>query len=169
VLPSNASGRGTIAACERSLKRLKTDHLDCYLLHWRRSYPLEDTVAAFDQLIADGKVRSWGSAISMPTISTNCWRSRARAATPAKGALSFAGARDRACCDAVVRAAGVAAVAYSPFGYNDFPSPRSREGQVLHGIADARRVTARQIALAFLTRLQAVFAIPKAASGTFWT
>jgi diketogulonate reductase-like aldo/keto reductase len=60
VLPSNASRRGTIAACERSLKRLKTDHLDCYLLHWRGSYPLEDTVAAFDQLIADGKVRSWG-------------------------------------------------------------------------------------------------------------
>ena len=48
VLPSNASRRGTIAACERSLKRLKTDHLDCYLLHWRGSYPLEDTVAAFD-------------------------------------------------------------------------------------------------------------------------
>jgi diketogulonate reductase-like aldo/keto reductase len=42
------------------LKRLKTDHLDCYLLHWRGSYPLEDTVAAFDQLIADGKVRSLG-------------------------------------------------------------------------------------------------------------
>jgi diketogulonate reductase-like aldo/keto reductase len=64
VLPSDASRRGTIAACERSLKRLKTDHLDCYLLHWRGSYPLEDTVAAFDQLIADGKVRSWGAAIS---------------------------------------------------------------------------------------------------------
>jgi diketogulonate reductase-like aldo/keto reductase len=65
---------------------------------------------------------------------------------------------------------GVAVVvAYSPFGHNDFPSPRSREGQVLRGIADARRVTARQIALAFLTRLQAVFAIPKAASGTFRT
>jgi diketogulonate reductase-like aldo/keto reductase len=64
---------------------------------------------------------------------------------------------------------GVTAVAYSPFGHNDFPSPRSREGQVLHRIADARRVTARQIALAFLTRLQAVFAFPKAASGTFRT
>jgi diketogulonate reductase-like aldo/keto reductase len=48
VLPNNASRRGTIAACERSLKRLKTDHLYCYLLHWRGSYPLEDTVAAFD-------------------------------------------------------------------------------------------------------------------------
>jgi diketogulonate reductase-like aldo/keto reductase len=58
---------------------------------------------------------------------------------------------------------GVAVLACSPFGHNDFLSPRSREGQVLHGIADARRVTARQIALAFLTRPPAVFAIPKAA------
>ena len=50
VLPSNASRRGTITACERSLKRLKTDRLDCYLLHWRGSYPLSDTVAAFEEL-----------------------------------------------------------------------------------------------------------------------
>src|ERR1700757_3500083 len=60
VLPSNASRRGTIAACERSLKRLKTDHLDCYLLHWRGSYPLSETVAAFDELVRAGKIRSWG-------------------------------------------------------------------------------------------------------------
>ena len=60
VLPSNASRRGTVIACERSLKRLKTDHLDCYLLHWRGSYPFEETVAAFDELVAAGKIRSWG-------------------------------------------------------------------------------------------------------------
>ena len=50
VLPSNASRRGTITACERSLARLKTDRLDCDLLHWRGSYPLQETVAAFEQL-----------------------------------------------------------------------------------------------------------------------
>src|SRR6267378_2324568 len=60
VLPSNASRRGTMTACERSLRRLKTDHLDCYLLHWRGSYPFEETVAAFDELVASGKIRSWG-------------------------------------------------------------------------------------------------------------
>ena len=60
VLPSNASRRGTITACERSLQRLNTDWLDCYLLHWRGSYPLEETVAAFEQLVASGKIRSWG-------------------------------------------------------------------------------------------------------------
>ena len=52
VLPSIASRRGTITACERSLKRLKTDRLDCYLLHWRGSYPLAETVAAFEELVA---------------------------------------------------------------------------------------------------------------------
>ena len=59
---------------------------------------------------------------------------------------------------------GVAVVAYSPFGHNDFPAPQSREGKVLQAIADARGATARQVALAFLTRIPAVFAIPKAAS-----
>ena len=60
VLPSNASRKGTIQACDRSLKRLKTDRLDCYLLHWRGSYPLEDTVAALEELVSAGKIRSWG-------------------------------------------------------------------------------------------------------------
>lgn len=60
VLPSNASAKGTIAACDASLKRLKTDHIDLYLLHWRGSYALEDTVAAFEQLKADGKIVDWG-------------------------------------------------------------------------------------------------------------
>src|ERR1700740_195717 len=60
VLPSNASRRGTIAACERSVKRLKTDRLDGYLLHWRGSYALADTVAAFDELVAAGKIKCWG-------------------------------------------------------------------------------------------------------------
>src|SRR6202046_4017443 len=60
VLPSNASRRGTIVACERSLARLKTDRLDCYLLHWRGSYPLAETVAAFEELVGAGKIKSWG-------------------------------------------------------------------------------------------------------------
>ena len=60
VLPSNASARGTIAACERSLKRLKTDRIDLYLLHWRGSVPLADTVAAFERLKDEGKIRHWG-------------------------------------------------------------------------------------------------------------
>jgi diketogulonate reductase-like aldo/keto reductase len=60
VLPSNASRRGTIAACERSLARLQTDRIDLYLLHWRGNVPLEDTLQAFEALQRDGKIRHWG-------------------------------------------------------------------------------------------------------------
>jgi diketogulonate reductase-like aldo/keto reductase len=60
VYPHNASASGAIAACERSLKRLKTDRIDLYLLHWRGSHPLSETVGAFEKLKAAGKIRHWG-------------------------------------------------------------------------------------------------------------
>ena len=60
VLPQHATFRGTIEACERSLKRLGVDEIDLYLLHWRGAVPLEDTVEAFDTLIGAGKIRNWG-------------------------------------------------------------------------------------------------------------
>ncbi len=60
VLPHNASRRGTIAACERSLKRLKTDHIDLYLLHWRGAVPLAETLEAFAALVKAGKIGDWG-------------------------------------------------------------------------------------------------------------
>jgi diketogulonate reductase-like aldo/keto reductase len=60
VYPHNASRKGAIAACERSLKRLATDRLDLYLLHWRGSHPLAETVKAFEALKRDGKIRNWG-------------------------------------------------------------------------------------------------------------
>src|SRR4051794_35543966 len=60
VLPSNASRKGTVTACESSLRRLKTDYLNCYLLHWPGSHPLEDTLTAFEDLRAAGKIRAWG-------------------------------------------------------------------------------------------------------------
>src|SRR5216117_3599541 len=60
VLPENASRRGTIEACERSLARLRTDHLDLYLLHWPGDHPIEETVAAFENLFEQGKILAWG-------------------------------------------------------------------------------------------------------------
>ena len=60
VYPHNASAKGTVAACERSLRRLGTDRLDLYLLHWRGAHPLAETVAAFERLQRDGKIRHWG-------------------------------------------------------------------------------------------------------------
>src|SRR5262245_17891155 len=60
VLPNNASKAGTRRACESSLKRLKTDRLDCYLLHWRGQHPLAETIATFTELKREGKILSWG-------------------------------------------------------------------------------------------------------------
>ena len=60
VYPHNASKKGAIAACERSLKRLRTDYLDCYLLHWPGEHPMAETVDAFETLKAQGRIRAWG-------------------------------------------------------------------------------------------------------------
>ena len=165
VLPSNASRRGTITACERSLKRLKTDHLDCYLLHWRGSYPFEETVAAFDELVRSGKIRSWG----VSNFDSDDLDELLDVAGEGKIACNqvLYHLQERAIEHAVIpwcEQHGVAVVAYSPFGHDDFPSARSKGGEVLQAIADAHSATARQVALAFLTRAPSVLAIPKASS-----
>jgi diketogulonate reductase-like aldo/keto reductase len=165
VLPGNASRAGTIAACERSLARLKTDRLDCYLLHWRGQVPLAETVAAFEDLVRAGKIRSWGVS-NFDVDDLNALRKVAGTGKIACNQVLYH-LQERAIEHAVVpwcETHGVAVVAYSPFGHNDFPSPRSAGGQVLQRIADAHGVTPRQVALAFLTRGPLLLAIPKAAS-----
>jgi diketogulonate reductase-like aldo/keto reductase len=165
VLPSNASRRGTVAACERSLKRLQTDRLDCYLLHWRGSYPLAETVAAFDELVSAGKIRSWG----VSNFDSDDLDEMLAAAGPGKIACNqvLYHLQERAIEHAVIpwcARHGVAVVAYSPFGHDDFPSPRSNAGEILQGVADAHGASVRQVALGFLTRDPRVFAIPKAST-----
>ncbi|MCK1339180.1 aldo/keto reductase [Bradyrhizobium sp. 38] len=165
VLPSNASRGGTITACERSLKRLKTDRLDCYLLHWRGSYPLEDTVAAFEELVKTGKIKSWG----VSNFDADDLDEILEIAGEGKIACNqvLYHLKERAIEHAVIpwcERHGVAVVAYSPFGHDDFPTSNSKGGAVLTGIAEARRATPRQVALSFLTRETTVFAIPKASS-----
>jgi diketogulonate reductase-like aldo/keto reductase len=165
VLPSNASRRGTITACERSLKRLKTDRLDCYLLHWRGSYPLAETVAAFEELVSAGKIRSWGvSNFDVDDLDEML-------AVAGKGKIAcnqvLYHLQERAIEYAVIPWCvehGVAVVAYSPFGHNDFPSPRSKPGEVLQSIADAHGASVRQVALAFLACYAKAFPIPKAST-----
>jgi diketogulonate reductase-like aldo/keto reductase len=153
VLPSNASRRGTITACERSLQRLNTDWLDCYLLHWRGSYPLEETVAAFEQLVASGKIRSWG----VSNFDVDDLDELLDVAGEGRIACNqvLYHLKERAIEHAVLpwcERHGVAMVAYSPFGHNDFPAPNSKGGQVLQAIAEAHDATPRQVALSFLTR-----------------
>ena len=165
VLPSNASRRGTIVACERSLARLKTDRLDCYLLHWRGSYPLAETVAAFEQLVAAGKIRSWG----VSNFDADDLDEILEVAGEGKIACNqvLYHLRERAIEHAVIpwcAKHGVAVVAYSPFGHDDFPDPRGKPGELLQTIAKRHAATPRQIALGFLTRESHLFAIPKAST-----
>jgi diketogulonate reductase-like aldo/keto reductase len=162
VLPSNASRAGTIRACERSLERLGTDHLDLYLLHWPGSHPLEETIAAFEALRDQGKIRAYGvSNFDVDDL---------------ERAVAIAG-EGRIACNQVLyhlgereiehfvlpwcEEHGVAVVGYSPFGSGQFPSERSAEGNVLAAIARAHDATPRQVALQFLVRYPPLFAIPK--------
>ena len=133
VLPQNASLRGTIAACERSLARLQTDWLDCYLLHWRGKYPLEDTIEAFEQLQREGKILSWG--------------------------VSNFDVADLQELESVP--GGLAVVGYAPFGHGRFPGPHTLGGRVLQEIAARHNATPRQVALRFLVRRPSLFVIPK--------
>jgi diketogulonate reductase-like aldo/keto reductase len=165
VLPSNASRRGTITACERSLRRLKTDRLDCYLLHWRGSHPLAETVAAFEQLVNEGKIRCWGVSNFDVDDLTELLGVAGEGKIACNQVLYHL--KERAIEHAVVpwcKQHGVAVVAYSPFGHDDFPSSSSKGGQVLHQIANAHGASPRQVALAYLTHDAPLFAIPKAAS-----
>src|ERR1700743_3794428 len=151
VLPSNASRRGTITACERSLKRLKTDRLDGYLLHWRGSYGLAGTVAAFEELVASGKIKSWG--VSNFDVDDLDELKEVSGKIACNQVLYHL--QERAIEHAVIpwcKKNGVAVVAYSPFGHNDFPNARSEPGKILQRIADINGATPRQVALAFLTR-----------------
>jgi len=165
VLPGNASAAGTVAACDRSLAGLRTDRLDCYLLHWPGSFPLEDTFESFEGLREQGKILSWGvSNFDVPDLHA-AWA---------------AGGADRIACNQVLyhleeraiehavlpwcEQQGIATVAYSPFGHGSFPSPHSAGGCVLAEIAADHGATPRQVALAFLVRRPSTFAIPKASS-----
>jgi diketogulonate reductase-like aldo/keto reductase len=165
VVPSNASRAGTVAACERSLARLRTDRLDCYLLHWPGSHPLEDTFAAFERLREQGKILSWGvSNFDVPDLEA-AWNAGGEGRIACNQLLY--NLEERAIEHAVLpwcEKHGVATVAYSPFGHGSFPDARSPAGQVLAAIAADHDATPRQVALGFLVRHPAVFSIPKASN-----
>jgi diketogulonate reductase-like aldo/keto reductase len=162
VLPQNASRKGTIAACEGSLGRLKTDRLDCYLLHWRGDYPLDDTIEAFEQLLSQGKILSWGvSNFDVPDLK-EAFRQSGHPGPVCDQVLYHL--QERAVEHAVVpwcEKHGAALVGYSPFGHGDFPRPHTAAGRLLKQIADESKATPRQVALAFLLRWPFSFVIPK--------
>ena len=100
VYPQNASASGVPAACERSLKRLRTDRIDLYLLHWRGSHPLAETVEAFEALRAAGKIRYWGvSNFDTRDMEELVRLPAARSAPPTRCCtMSAAAASNTTCC-----------------------------------------------------------------------
>ena len=164
VLPTNASRRGTVAACERSLKRLGVDRLDCYLLHWPGSHPIRDTIAAFEELVAAGKILSWGVSNFDEGELAEVIAIAGEGRCASNQVLYHL--QERAIEHAVLSYCNdhdVAVVAYSPFGSGRFPTPDSRGGRVLEEVAAAHGTRPHQVALAFLLR-QGVFAIPKSST-----
>lgn len=163
VIPSNASRQGAVDACERSLRRLKTDRLDLYLLHWPGQHPLEDTVAAFESLARDGKIRAWG----VSNFDVDDLDALLRCTTADRIACNqvLYHLEERAIEHRVIpwcEARGVSVVGYSPFGSGSFPSAESSGGRALAAVAEKHGVSAHAAALAFLARRPSVFVIPKA-------
>jgi diketogulonate reductase-like aldo/keto reductase len=161
IMPDDATRRGTVRTCEKDLKRIGTDYLDCYLIHWPGSHPLEDSIAGLEELREAGKIRAWGVSNFDEQL--------------LEKVLSIAGAGKLVCNQVLYHLEertiehavlpwceqhNVAVVGYTPFGDSGFP-PRGKGGQLLAKLAEQHGATARQIALAFLTRKANLFAIPK--------
>ncbi|MFF5866605.1 aldo/keto reductase [Pseudomonas sp. NPDC012596] len=155
VYPHNASQRGVPAACERSLKRLGTDVIDLYLLHWRGQYPLEETVEAFERLREQGKIRRWGVSnfdvddlreLHNPDCATN-----QVLYNPAQRGIEF---------DLLPwsRQRGLPTMAYCPLAQ----AGQLLQHPVMAEIAERHGATPAQVSLAWVTRDDGVIAIPKA-------
>jgi diketogulonate reductase-like aldo/keto reductase len=159
VLPQNASRTGVPAACERSLKRLRTDRIDLYLLHWRGSHPLGDTVAAFEQLRKAGKIRYWG----VPNFDTGDMRELARLPDGTHCAtnqvLYHVGSRGIE-YDLLPWSTEhkMPLMAYSPVGQGG----RLLQSRALAAVAKRHKATPAQIAIAWTMRHGNVISIPKA-------
>ena len=163
VLPSNASYEGTLRACERSLERLKTDHLDVYLLHWESSYAIGETMRAMERLIDQRQIRFAGVSnldVTATKAAQAALRHHKLACNQVLYHLQERGIERRLipyCAEQ-----GIAVVAYTPFGRTDWDRLKTPAGKVLAEIAKRNGRSVRQVVLSFLTRWPHVFTIPKA-------
>ena len=158
VLPYNASRRGTIEACEKSLKRLDTDRIDLYLLHWRGSHPFEETLAAFDRLQRDGKIRHHGVS-NFDTADMEEWTALNGGDTVAANQILYNLQSRGPEWDLIswCRKRRVAIMAYTPLGQGRLLGNRG-----LVEVAARHHATPAQIALAWLLRQDGMMVIPKA-------
>ncbi len=160
VLPSNATQRGTITACENSLRRLKTDKIDLYLLHWRSRTPLTETLEAFTTLVSQGKIRYWG--VSNFDISDmKELVSLSDGAAVATNQVLYNLTRRGIEYDLLpwCRDYGIPVMAYSPIEQG-----RMLNHPELQSIATEHNATTAQVALAWLLRQDNLSIIPKAST-----
>ncbi|WP_028464977.1 aldo/keto reductase [Nisaea denitrificans] len=159
VLPYNASRKGTIAACEASLRRLGTDHIDLYLLHWPGSHPLAETIQAFEALQAAGKIGGYGVS-NFDVAEMAAWEKVAGPGACQTDQVLYNLSRRGIEWDLVpwARERAIPLMAYSPLEQG-----RLRD-KGLDSVADKHGVTAMQIALAWVLRDPSIIAIPKASN-----
>lgn len=158
VLPYNASRRGVVEACERSLKRLNTDHIDLYLLHWRGSVPFAETLSGFDRLQRDGKIRHHGvSNFGLDDIKE--WVALDGGAAVATNQILYNLTRRGPEWDLIpwCRERNIPIMAYSPIEQGRMLGHRA-----LAEVAAKHRATPAQVALAWLLRQEGMIVIPKA-------
>jgi diketogulonate reductase-like aldo/keto reductase len=159
VYPHNASRAGVPAACERSLQRLRTDRIDLYLLHWRGSHPLAETVEAFEKLRVDGKIRYWGVSNFDSGDMQSLVRLPGGASCASNQVLYHVGSRGIEydllpwCTEHKIPL-----MAYSPVGQGG----RLLQSKALGAVAKRHDATPAQIAIAWSMRHGNVISIPKA-------
>jgi diketogulonate reductase-like aldo/keto reductase len=158
VLPYNAAQQGVVEACERSLKRLKTDHIDLYLLHWRGSVPLAETLAGFARLKRDGKIRHHGVS-NFNTDDMQEWVGIAGGETVAANQILYNLGRRGPQYELIpwCRKRGISIMAYTPLDQG-----RILGNRALQDIAARHSASAAQVALAWLLRQDGMIVIPKA-------
>ena len=163
VLPSNASYEGTLKACERSLKRLKTDWLDLYLLHWPSSqHPIRETMRAMEKLVKEGLVKFIGvsnfdleelkeaeAVLQNEKIACNQVLYHLNSRGIERKLLPYCNSKD------------ISIVGYSPFGHGNFPLSNSNKGHLLAEIAKRHQKTSQQVILNFIVNHTKILTIPK--------
>lgn len=160
VLPSNASLQGTIQACERSLKKLKIDYLDLYLLHWQGSYPFNETVSAMIKLQQEGKIKQWGVS-NMDVSEMEEFFALPQGNTCAADQVAYNLQTRGIEFDLLpwAKNKNMPVIAYSPIGEGNLV-----ENKLIKEIAQKHQATSVQIALAWTIRNEGLIAIPKAGS-----
>ncbi|HJQ57209.1 MAG TPA: aldo/keto reductase [Vineibacter sp.] len=159
VYPHNASRRGAVTACERSLKRLRTERIDLYLLHWIGGTPFEETIGAFQQLKRDGKIADWGVS-NFDLADMKAWWAK-DGGQCGTNQVMYNLSRRGIEFDLLpwMQEQGMPLMAYSPFDRG----PLARD-KALKAIADRHGATPAQVALAWLLRQPGMVVIPKSAN-----